>query len=250
MLMKNDAVKKIVKESYSEIAKNGGMCSCNCGNVKEENERIAKEIGYSKSDLDVVPGANMGLGCGNPTSLGEISKGMTVLDLGSGAGFDCFLAAKKVGSTGKVIGVDMTQDMIKVAQKNAKEYGFKNVEFRLGDIENLPVENNSIDVIISNCVINLAPDKEQVFKESFRVLKKGGRMLVSDIVLLKELADWQKKDKKLLAGCVGGAVMRDKYIKIVKNAGFAVKIVSEDKTISKKQYGGIPLESLKIEAKK
>jgi SAM-dependent methyltransferase len=244
----NNAVKKIVKESYSKVAKTGSLCCC--GNVKQENERIAKEIGYSKDELNLVPEANMGLGCGNPTALGEIGAGMVVLDLGSGAGFDCFLAAKKVGVTGKVIGVDMTKDMIKVANKNAKQYGFKNVEFRLGDIESLPVEDNSIDVVISNCVINLSPEKEKVFKEAYRVLRKGGRMLVSDIVLLKELADWQKKDKKLLAGCVGGAVLREKYIWLIKNAGFNVRIISEDRDISKRQYEGIPLESIKIEAKK
>lgn len=241
-------VKKIVKESYAKIAESGGSCSCNCG--KNDNEKLAKSIGYSKKEISAVPEANLGLGCGNPISFGEIKAGMVVLDLGSGAGFDCFLAAKKVGKKGKVIGIDMTEQMVRLARKNAKKYGFSNVEFRLGDIELLPVEDASIDVIISNCVINLAPDKSKVFSEAYRVLKRGGTMFLSDIVLLKELSEWQREDKKLIAGCVGGAVLRDQYFKIVKAAGFKVKILFEDKKISKRQYSGIPLESLKLAAKK
>ncbi|MFA6269457.1 MAG: arsenite methyltransferase [archaeon] len=240
-------IKKIVKESYANAAKLSG---CSCHSTKDEQEKIAKTIGYSQQELNNVPEANLGLGCGNPTALGEINKGMTVLDLGSGAGLDCFLAAKKVGEDGKVIGVDMTIEMIKLAKANAKKYGFKNVEFRLGDIESLPVDSDSIDVIISNCVINLAPDKSKVFKEAYRVLKKGGRMLLSDIVLLKELSLWQREDKELIAGCVGGALLREKYLKIVENAGFKVTILDEDMQISKRQYNGIPLESLKISAQK
>jgi ArsR family transcriptional regulator len=242
-------IKKIVKASYAKIAKSNNSCSCR-GNVKAENEKIANSLGYSEQELNAVPEANLGLGCGNPTALGEIKEGMTVLDLGSGAGFDCFLAAKKVGLKGKVIGIDMTEQMIALARKNAKKYKFENVEFRLGDIENLPVDDSSIDIIISNCVINLAPDKSKVFKEAFRVLKTGGEMLVSDIVLLKELSKWQREDKKLIAGCVGGAILRDEYLKLVKKAGFEVKIKSEDKKISKRQYERIPLESLKIAARK
>ncbi len=244
--MKKENIKKIVKESYAKIAKTGSSCSCSCS----DSTAIAKEIGYSEKEISVVPEANLGLGCGNPTALGEIKEGETVLDLGSGAGFDCFLAAKKVGEKGKVIGVDMTEQMLERARQNAKKYGFSNVEFRLGDIEKLPVENNSIDVIISNCVINLAPDKEKVFKEAHRVLKQNCKMLVSDIVLLKELSESQRKDKKLIAGCIGGALLKSDYLQIVKSAGFQVKIVSEDKKISKLQYKGIPLESLKIEATK
>jgi ubiquinone/menaquinone biosynthesis C-methylase UbiE len=247
--MEKETIKKIVKEGYTAVAKKGGSCSC-CTNLKEENEKISKSLGYSDKEINLVPEANLGMGCGNPTALGEIKEGMTVLDLGSGAGFDCFLAAKKVGLKGKVIGVDMTEEMIKAARANAKKYGFKNVEFKLGDIEALPIKDNSVDIIISNCVINLAPDKSKVFSEAHRVLKKGGSLLVSDIVLLKELAKWQKEDKKLLAGCVGGAIMRDEYIKLVEKAGFEVKTKSEDKEISKRQYEGIPLESLKINAKK
>jgi ubiquinone/menaquinone biosynthesis C-methylase UbiE len=211
---------------------------------------LAKTIGYSKKEINAVPEANLGLGCGNPTALGEMAEGAVVLDLGSGAGFDCFLAAKKVGKTGKVIGVDMTRQMVEKAKENAKKYGFKNVEFRLGDIEKLPVENNSVDIIISNCVINLAPDKSKVFAEAYRVLRKNGKMLVSDIVLLKELSNWQMEDKKLVVGCVGGAALKKEYLKLVEGAGFRVKILSEDKKISKRQYQGISLESLKIIAYK
>ena len=182
--------------------------------------------------------------------MGSIREGETVLDLGSGAGFDCFLAAKKVGDKGHVIGVDMTQEMIDRAGQNAKKHGFENVEFKLGDIEKLPVESNSVDVIISNCVINLAPDKPKVFSEAFRVLKKGGRMYISDIVLLKDLTPEQKRNEELIAGCVGGALLRDDYLAIVGKAGFEVNVLSEDKDISERQYQNIPLESLKIEAKK
>jgi arsenite methyltransferase len=242
--MEKHEIKKIVKESYSEIAETGCGCSCSSGGHAE----IAKSLGYSEQDIIAHPEANLGLGCGNPTALGEIKEGMVVLDLGSGAGFDCFLAAKKVGASGKVIGVDMTEKMIKKATENAKKYRFSNVEFRLGDIEELPVRDVSVDVIISNCVINLAPDKSKVFNEAFRVLKKGGKMLVSDIVLLKELSDMDRNDKNLIAGCVGGAVLKEEYIKLVKAAGFSVKILSEDRGISKRQYSGFPLESLKVEA--
>lgn len=248
--MKEENVKKIVKEGYAKIAKSSCcQSSCCCGNSKKEtDEKIAKEIGYSKEEIKIAPEANLGLGCGNPTALGKIKKGDVVLDLGSGAGFDCFLASRKVGDFGKVIGVDMTLEMIKRARENAKKYNYSNVEFKLGDIEELPIENNSIDVVISNCVINLAPDKDKVFSESYRVLKKGGKMFVSDIVLLGKLNEEQKKDKELLTGCVAGALQKEEYIQKIKNAGFEVRILGEDKEISKKQYNGIPLESLKIEA--
>ena len=241
--------KEIVKKHYGKIASNGGCCSCGCGN-QTDNEQIAKSIGYSEEEIKDVGIANLGLGCGNPTGMGEIKEGEVVLDLGSGAGLDCFLAVKKVGQTGKVIGVDMTEEMVERARANAKKQGYDNVEFKLGDIENLPIEDDSIDVIISNCVVNLAPDKSKVFKEVYRVLKKGGRMYISDIVLLDNLTKEQKENEELIAGCVGGALLRDDYLKIIKDAGFEVRILSEDKDISKRQYQGIPLESLKIEAKK
>ena len=246
--MEKHEIKKIVKESYGRIAETGCGCSCGCGTM--DNERIARSLGYSEYDAKALPDANLGLGCGNPTAMGEIKAGMVVLDLGSGAGFDCFLAAKKVGKNGKVIGVDMTGEMVAKAKKNAKNYGFRNVEFRMGEIEELPVEDNSVDVIISNCVINLSPDKPRVFDEAYRVLKKNGKMFVSDIVLLKALPEASRKDRKLIAGCVGGAVLRNSYIHLIVDAGFTVKILSEDKGISKRQYGGLPLESLRIAAYK
>lgn len=236
-------IKKIVKESYANIAKSGCCCSCN-------SAKTAKEIGYSDEELNNVPEANLGLGCGNPTALGEIKQGETVLDLGSGAGIDCFLASKKVGKKGKVIGIDMTEEMLERAKSNAKKYGFSNVEFRLGEIEALPVEDSSVDVIISNCVINLSPDKEKVFREARRVLKASGKMYVSDIVLLEELTEEQRKDEKLIAGCVGGALLKEDYLNIIKKAGLKAKILHEDKEISKTQYNGIALESLKLEISK
>lgn len=244
MPMKESEIRKIVKKSYGKIATNEACCSCK----DMSNEQIAKNIGYSQSEINIAPNANMGLGCGNPTSLGEINEGMTVLDLGSGAGFDCFLASKKVGNAGKVIGVDMTEKMITKAKENAKRYGFQNVEFRLGDIEELPVNNDSIDIIMSNCVINLAPNKSKVFNEAYRVLKKGGKLLVSDIVLLKELPESDRQNEKLIAGCVGGALLKKDYIGLVKKAGFMVQVLSEDRKISKMQYDGFPVESLKIAA--
>lgn len=247
-MMKHKTIKQIVKKSYAKAASTGCGCSCNCNQMS--SEELAKSIGYSKIDIKQVPDANLGLGCGNPLALGDIKEGMTVLDLGSGAGFDCFLAAKKVGKSGKVIGVDMTSQMIKKAEENAKKYGYNNVEFRLGDIEKLPVEDNIIDVIISNCVINLSPDKAKVFKESYRVLRKGGRMFLSDMVLLKELSKMHKNDHDLISSCISGAILKKDYIKLMKEAGFEVKILFEDKEISQRQYNNFPVESIKIVANK
>jgi arsenite methyltransferase len=242
--MKDKNIKNIVKEGYSNIASE--KCSCQCG-CKSSKENISEQIGYSKEEIKKFSDANLGLGCGNPLALSEIKEGDIVLDLGSGAGFDAFLALQKVGEKGKVIGVDMTEKMIEKARANAEKYGYENVEFKLGDIENLPIENDSVDIIISNCVINLAPDKDKVFSEAYRVLKKGGKMYVSDIVLLGELTEEQKNNEKLLVGCVGGALQKEDYIRKIKEAGFEVKVLDEDKKISKTQYEGIKLESLKVE---
>ena len=251
--MKNKDVKKTVKQAYGKIAAQSSAgascCSCGCGGQNDSKE-VSRSIGYSEDELSVVPEANLGLGCGNPTALGELKQGEVVLDLGSGAGFDSFLAAKKVGASGKVIGVDMTEEMISKAEALASKYGHSNVEFRLGDIEKLPVESESVDVVISNCVINLAPDKARVFSEAHRVLRNGGKMYVSDIVLLKELSDKQKNDSELLCGCVAGALLKDDYIREIEKAGFEVKILAEDKEISERQYNGIALESLKLAATK
>jgi arsenite methyltransferase len=222
--MKKEEVRKNVREGYARVAKSGSSCcapqsSCGCSsNVATD---ISKRIGYSDQEIESVPeGANLGLGCGNPTALASLKEGEVVLDLGSGAGFDCFLAANAVGKTGKVIGVDMTPEMVEKARENASKGGYKNVEFRLGEIETLPVADNSVDAIISNCVINLSPEKDRVFKDAYRVLKPGGRLMVSDIVLLNELPDSIKKSVAAYIGCVAGASKKDDYLKDIKTAGF------------------------------
>ena len=255
--MKNINIKKAVRDSYAKVATQsnssccGGSSCCSSKNNQSRAGEVGKMLGYSEDQLGSVPsGSNLGLGCGNPVALGEIKKGDVVLDLGSGAGFDAFLAARKTGDSGKVIGVDFTHEMIEKAKQNAKKGGYKNVEFLFGDIESLPEEisPDSVDIIISNCVINLAPNKEKVFKEAFRVLKTGGKMYASDIVLLEELSKEQREDKNLISDCIGGAILRDDYILEMEKVGFKVKVIDEDKDISKKQYDGMPLESLKFVA--
>ena len=194
--------------------------------------------------------ANLGLGCGNPLAFGKIKEGDTVLDLGSGAGIDAILAAKKVGSKGKVIGVDMTEEMVEKAKENAKKQNISNAEFMLGEIEKLPLDDNSVDTIITNCVINLTPDKAKTFSEAYRVLEPGGKIYLSDIVLLEELSDEQRNDKDLLSGCVAGALLKEDYLNKIRGAGFKVRILYENKKISKEQYNGIALESLMVELTK
>jgi len=230
--MRKEEIKKVVREGYAKIAKQDSPCcvpanSC-CGST-ELAQDISKGIGYTEEELKTVPeGANLGLGCGNPIALASLREGEVVLDLGSGAGVDCFLAANKVGENGRIIGVDMTPEMIGRARENARKGNYGNVEFRLGEIENLPVADNSVDVVISNCVINLAPDKRRVFTEAFRVLKPGGRLMISDMVLLKELPDFIKNSIEAYIGCVSGAIMRDEYIGGIKAAGFQeVRIIDE-----------------------
>ncbi|MDD4308601.1 MAG: arsenite methyltransferase [Thermoplasmata archaeon] len=247
--MNDEEITLAVKKHYSAVAKKSTSCCTSCG-CSQTPEEISKMIGYSDEELANVPEANLGLGCGNPLALGEIRPGDTVVDLGSGAGLDCFLAAKKVGPSGKVIGVDMTDEMLEKARANAKTHGFTNVEFRKGYIQQLPVDDGTVDVIISNCVINLAPDKKAVFRDAFRVLKQGGRMFISDIVLLAELSPEQRKDPELIAGCVGGALLRDDYLDALKDAGFAVAVLDEDREIGKLQYGGLPVASLKLAARR
>ena len=230
--MKEAEIKKVVREGYAQIAKQGSYCrapsSC-CGGSTELAEDISKKMGYRDEELKSVPeGANLGLGCGNPVALASLKEGETVLDLGSGAGFDCFLAADKVGKQGKVIGVDMTPEMLEKARENARKGNYENVEFRLGEIESLPAADNSVDVVISNCVINLSPDKARVFQETFRVLKPGGRLMVSDITLLKELPDFIRNSIAAYVGCISGALMKDEYIDAIKEAGFhEVSIIDE-----------------------
>lgn len=236
----SNTVKKIVKESYAKIAKSSGGCGCgSCGcNSNQTVQKQSGEIGYSKEEMAAVPGgSNLGLGCGNPLAIASLKKGDVVLDLGSGAGFDVFLAAKKVGSGGKVFGVDMTEEMLEKARENAKKDGFTNVEFKKGDIENLPLDDNSVDVVISNCVINLAPDKARVFKETHRVLKTGGRLMISDVVLVKPLPDDLKNDKDLLIGCVSGAILKDDYLNLLQQAGFSNIIIHKEIPAFLPEYG-------------
>jgi SAM-dependent methyltransferase len=208
-------------------------------------------LGYSLEDLKSVPeGANLGLGCGNPVALASLKEGETVLDLGSGAGFDSFLAANRVGQSGKVIGVDMTPEMVETAQTNAKKNDYKNVEFRLGEIESLPVDNNTIDVIISNCVINLSPDKPQVFQEAYRVLKSGGRLMVSDMVLLQELPKAIKGSVEAYVGCIAGASLKDDYLKMINEAGFDNITVINESEYQEASENKEMIFSIKVQATK
>ena len=219
--------KEYVKEVYGKIAKGQGGCGCAPGTGK-----IVQNIDYSEEELRTTPaGSNLGLGSGNPTALTTLKEGETVLDLGSGAGFDCFVAAKNVGESGRVIGIDMTPEMIEKARENAKKSGAGNVEFRLGEIENLPVEDSSVDVVISNCVINLSVDKPKVFREVYRVLKPNGRIAISDVTLLAELPREVRESVEAYAGCIAGALLIGEYKKIVDEAGFRdVKVTIKEST--------------------
>jgi SAM-dependent methyltransferase len=218
----NDETTKSVREHYAQVARKS---SC-CGGGTDE---YAKNIGYTKDDLTNVPdGANLNLGCGNPLAFAQIKPGMTVMDLGSGAGFDCFIAASKVGPDGKVIGIDMTPDMLDKARANSKKGNYSNVEFRLGQIENIPSGDTTVDLVISNCVINLSVDKPRVFSEAFRVLKPGGKIMVSDIVLTDKLPSKILESVDAYASCISGALQKDDYIRAIEQAGFSnVKIESE-----------------------
>jgi SAM-dependent methyltransferase len=225
--VKNDEIRGLVRENYGKVAEAGGAgCGCMpssdcCTDTKEAAEKISVALGYSDDDVTAVPeGANMGLGCGNPQAIASLQPGETVLDLGSGGGFDCFVAARAVGEKGHVIGVDMTPEMVSKARKNAATAGFNHVEFRLGEIEKLPVADGQVDVIISNCVINLSPEKKSVFSESFRVLRPGGRLAVSDIVATAELPDSVRQDMALLSGCMAGASSIHELESMLSEAGF------------------------------
>ncbi len=229
--VEEEKIRKNVRKGYAKIAKEGlgSSRATSCCGDSSEYEEMSEKIGYTENELRSIPqGSNMGLGCGNPVALASLKEGETVIDLGSGGGVDCFLAAKKVGPKGKVIGVDMTPEMIDKARENTRKSSYTNVEFRLGEIENLPVADNTADAIISNCVINLTPNKKKVFEEAFRVLKSGGRIMVSDIVLTKELPEAVKK-KAHPASCVQGAIMKDKYVETIRNAGFQNVKITEEK---------------------
>jgi len=247
-----EEIRDAVRQRYEQIAKaeaakpgksQAGSCcspsnaianaipaaSC-CGGPEVTPEQMSSVMGYSKEDIaGVIEGANMGLGCGNPVALASLKPGETVVDLGSGGGFDCFLAAKQVGQNGQVIGVDMTPEMVGKARTNAKKMGNRNVEFRLGEIEHLPVADHSADLIMSNCVINLSPDKRQVYREAYRILKPGGRLSISDVLATVALPAKFQKNLALVAACVGGAATFDDTKKMLTQAGFQnIKITAHD----------------------
>jgi arsenite methyltransferase len=240
----SEKIRQMVRDRYAQAAA-GGPCGCQagstnscCGSSTSIADSMSHVIGYSNKDLNsVVEGANLGLGCGNPTAIGNLKEGEIVLDLGSGGGFDCFLAAKKVGDKGRVIGVDMTPEMLARARENAVKMGTTSVEFRLGEIEHLPVADSSVDVIISNCVVNLSPDKRQVFKDAYRVLKPGGRLVISDVVATAKIPDQMREQAALLTGCIAGAEHIDKIRGLLEEVGFKeVKI--ELKARSKELVSG------------
>ena len=249
-----EEIRQTVRERYGKVAKGSGLsslagfeasccgksgttntdtsaASC-CGSPEVTSQQLSTLMGYSKEDIESAPeGANMGLGCGNPVALASLKTGETVVDLGSGGGFDCFLAARQVGDSGKIIGVDMTPDMVSKARMNAKKIGANTVEFRLGEIEHLPVADNSADIIMSNCVINLSPDKQKVYGDAFRVLKPGGRLAISDVVATAPLPDEIKEDLALLSACVGGAATIDDTERMLAQAGFQeIEIIPKDES--------------------
>ena len=259
--MQNQDIKSTVKDRYAAVARGetqgrnaeGASCcapktSC-CGGPAME-DTISKSIGYTDDDLQAVPeGANLGLGCGNPTALAGLQPGETVIDLGAGAGFDCFLAANQVGPHGHVIGIDMTPDMVEKATENAEKGGYRQVEFRLGEIENIPVKDQTADFIISNCVINLSPDKPAVFREAFRVLKPGGRMAVSDIVLLGPLPERVQTSAGAYSACIAGALPKEDYLQAIANAGFENIELNGEAAFPKEYFTGLadPLSQSVVE---
>jgi arsenite methyltransferase len=254
--IKKDEIKKAVKQRYGDIARTESSC-CDNNNTIDPFDLIQPDkqstlMGYSPEELSSVPtGANLGLGCGNPQAIAALQAGEIVLDLGSGAGFDSFLAARQVGTTGKVIGVDMTPDMISLAEENAQKGSYNNVEFRLGEIENLPVDDECIDVILSNCVINLSPDQSEVYQEAFRVLKQGGRIAISDTVASGEMPPEIKEDMALYSSCVAGALQVDELQGILENAGFKeinINPKDESREFINKWTPGVPIEDYVLSA--
>lgn len=255
MKMKNDHdhIRKNVRSRYAEIAKAKGCCGVSCCSSSPANSADAlAKLGYSAEDMQAVPdGSNMGLGCGNPNAIANLKEGEVVLDLGSGGGFDCFLAARKVGDRGQIIGIDMTSEMVSKARENASKGKYKNVEFRLGEIEHLPVADSFVNVIISNCVINLSPDKKQVFREAYRVLKHGGRLVISDVVAVKKLPDHVKKDLAAYAGCVAGAALVSDVKKMLSEAGFSktkIELNEASRKFIKDWFPGSRAESYVVSA--
>ena len=257
----SDQIREAVRENYGQIAESASSCcdtsSC-CTPGAEQSQLFSLQLGYSRADLIAVPeGANLGLGCGNPQAIANLRTGEVVLDLGSGAGFDCFLAARQVGPSGQVIGVDMTAPMIAKARANAQAGGYENVDFRLGEIEHLPVADASVDVIISNCVINLSPDKADVFSEAFRVLRPGGRLAVSDVVAFARIPDEVRGDMALLSACISGAEEVAVLERLLLDTGFEQVVVApkeESKVFMTDWAPGAPITdyvvSATIEARK
>jgi len=255
----NDRIRDEVRKRYAETAD-----SCGCGGAPccspqgEEAMSVSEKLGYTKEELEKLPAeSNMGLGCGNPLAIASLKEGETVVDLGCGGGIDCFLASIRVGDTGKVIGIDMTPEMLLKARQGASEGGFVNVEFRLGEIEHLPVADATVDVIISNCVINLSPDKPQVLREAYRVLREGGRLAISDVVTIEELPEEVRSDLDAFAGCVAGAVQAVRYEEMLIETGFSEIDICIDESSAefiKDWFPGTGIEryvrSAKIEAVK
>lgn len=260
-----EEIKKHIRLNYGKIASQGvqGCGACCSSNEYQKTDlfdivKTSNQLGYTSNDLVGMPeNANMGLGCGNPVAIASIKKGETVLDLGSGGGFDCFLARKQTGESGFIIGVDMTPEMIELSTRNAEQLGYTNIEFRLGDIEDLPIEDASIDVIISNCVINLSQDKGKVFKEAYRVLRKGGRLSITDVLATAELPDNIKNDLSMISGCISGAEYTQTVFNMLKQSGFDnIRMIPKDnsKEILRSWKPGKHIEdyvaSFIIEAKK
>lgn len=229
-----DTTRERVRERYAEAAKTRTGCGCDSG-AGTALDLQSTSIGYTADQLEAIPAdADLGLGCGNPTAIAGIRSGETVVDLGSGGGIDCFLAATAVGPDGRVIGIDMTDEMLELARRNAQQGGFTNVEFRKGYIEDLPIENETADLVISNCVINLSTDKKRVFREIHRVLKPNGRMMVSDIVVGEELPDEIRESMAAYVGCIAGALVREDYLNVIRDAGF-----EEPEILSDSSYGSL-----------
>lgn len=239
MAIKEKEIKRAVKEGYARIAKQATSyySSRSCGDIPLA---MSKRMGYSDEEISAAPPeSNMGLGCGNPVALACPKEGEIVLDMGAGGGFDCFLASYRVGPSGKVIGVDITSEMVDRARSNARKAGYTNIDFRQGDLENMPVADRYVDVVISNCAINLIPNKTMAFREAYRVLKPGGRLAVSDVVLTRELPEFVKSSSKAYIGCLAGAIMKEQYLKIIRGVGFSeVDVVAES---------SFPVESLLCE---
>ncbi len=253
-VMREEDLKNSIREKYGKIAsESGSCCGPNCGCGSESDEQVLSVMmndKYTSVDQQIVEAADLGLGCGTPTAFADMKEGMRVLDLGSGAGIDVFLAAKAVGPTGKAIGLDMTDEMLKRARTNKAKLDITNAEFAKGEIEDMPIESNSIDRIISNCVINLVPDKRKAFAEIYRVLKPGGKFTISDIVSIGQIPADVRKDLELWAGCVAGALDKEEYLQIVREAGFKNLLLEKEKPYSLEKNVPFGLESITLTAEK